>query len=96
MKSSYPFAVATQTAETERNSALSRIADLEEELKFAKSSADELKKVQEELKSLEEAGQTHDDDLTALLEPIVADLSGKITRNYQYCDLTDSGEQFTY
>lgn len=69
-----------QTAESERNSALSRVADLEEELKFAKSSADELKKVQEELKSLEEAGQAHDDDLTALLEPIVADLSGKITR----------------
>ena len=44
---------------------------MEEELKFAKSSADEPKKVQEELKSLEEAGQTHDDDLTALLEPIV-------------------------
>ena len=76
------FAVATQTAETERNSALSRIADLEEELKFAKSSADELKKVQEELKSLEEAGQTHDDDLTALLDPIVVNLSDKITRDF--------------
>ena len=74
--------VATKTAESERNSALSRIADLEEELKFAKSSADELKKVREELESLEKAGQTHDDDLTALLEPIVAVLSGNITRNY--------------
>ena len=82
LKSSCLFAAATQTAESERNSAISRIADLEEELKFAKSSADELKKVQDELKSLEEAGQTHDDDLTALLEPIVADLSGKTTRNY--------------
>ena len=71
-------AVAMQTAESERNSALSRIVDLEEELKFAKSSADELKKVQEELKSLEEAGQTHDDDLPALVEPRVADLSGKL------------------
>ena len=56
---------------------------MEEELKFPKSSADELKKVQDELKSLEEAGQAHDDDLIALLEPIVADLSGKITRNYR-------------
>jgi hypothetical protein len=74
--------VATKTAESERNSALSRIADLEEELKFAKSSADELKKVRSELESLEKAGQTHDDDLTALLEPIVADLSGNITRDY--------------
>ena len=82
--SSCLFAAATQTAESERNSALSRIADLEEELKFAKSSAklaaDDLKKAREELESLEKAGQTHDDDLTALLEPIVADLSGNITR----------------
>ena len=69
-------------AESERNSAISRIADLEQELEFAKSSADELMKVQDELKSLEEAGQTHDDDLTALLEPIVANLSGKFSRNY--------------
>ena len=76
------FAAATLTAESERNSALSQIVDLEEELKSAKSSADELKKVREELESLEKAGQTHDDDLTALLEPIVADLSGKTTRNY--------------
>ena len=43
-------------AESERNRAISRIADLEKELEFAKSSADELKKVQDELKSLEEAG----------------------------------------
>ena len=55
---------------------------MEEELKFAKSSADELKKVQDELKSLEAAGQAHGDDLTNLLEPIVTNLSGKITRNY--------------
>ena len=69
-------------AECERNSAVSRIVDLEEELKFAKSSADELKRVQDELESLEAAGQAHDDDLTNLLEPIVTSLSGKITRDY--------------
>ena len=82
LKSSCLFVAAAQTAESERNNAISRIADLEEELKFAKSSTDELKKVQDELKSLEAAGQAHDDDLTALLEPIVTNLSGKITRNY--------------
>ena len=68
-------------AESERNNAISRIVDLEEELKFAKSSADELKRVQDELKSLEVAGQAHDEDLTALLDPIVTSLSGKITRD---------------
>ena len=73
---------AVRTAESERNSAISRIADLEEELKFAKSSADELKRVQDELKSLEAAGQAHDEDLTALLEPIMTNLSGKITRDF--------------
>ena len=80
-KSSCLFVAAARTAESERNSAISRIADLEEELKFAKSSTDELNRVQDELKSLEAAGQAHDEDLTALLEPIVTNLSGKITRN---------------
>ena len=47
-KSSCLFVAAARTAESKRNSAISRIADLEEELKFAKSSADELKKVQDE------------------------------------------------
>ena len=50
-------------------------------LKFAKSSADELKRVQDELKSLEAAGQSHDEDLIALLDPIVTSLSGKITQD---------------
>ena len=81
LRSSCLFAAAARTAESERNSAISRIADLEEELKFAKSSADELKKVQDELKSLEAAGQAHDEDLTALLEPVVTNRSGKITQN---------------
>ena len=61
-------------AETERNSAISRIADLEKELEFVKNSNKDLKK---NYQDLETAGKLHDEELVALLDPIAKGLSGK-------------------
>ena len=65
---------AASQAETERNSAISRISDLEKELVFVKDSNKSLKK---ELKDLEVAGKLHDEELVALLDPVAQGLSGK-------------------
>ena len=65
---------AASQAETERNSAISRISDLEKELVFVKDSNKSLKK---ELKDLEIAGKLHDEELVALLDPVAQGLSGK-------------------
>lgn len=65
---------AASQAETERNSAISRISDLEKELVFVKDSNKDLKK---ELKDLEVAGKLHDEELVALLDPVAQGLSGK-------------------
>ena len=65
---------AASQAETERNSAISRISDLEKELVFVKNSNKDLKK---ELKDLEVAGKLHDVELVALLDPVAQGLSGK-------------------
>ena len=65
---------AASQAETERNSAISRISDLEKELVFVKNSNKDLKK---ELKDLEVAGKLHDEELVALLDPVAQGLSGK-------------------
>ena len=65
---------AASQAETERNSAISRISDLEKELVFVKDSNKDLKK---ELKDLEVAGKLHDEELVALLDPVTQGLSGK-------------------
>ena len=65
---------AASQAETERNSAISRISDLEKELVFVKDSNKSLKK---ELKDLEIAGKLHDEELMGLLDPVAQGLSGK-------------------
>ena len=65
---------AANQAETERNSAISRIADLEKELLFVKDSNKNLKK---ELQDPEVAGKLHDEELVALLDPVAKGLSGK-------------------
>ena len=64
---------AANKAETERNSAISRIADLEKELLFVKDLNKNLKK---ELQDLEVAGKHHDEELVALLDPVAQGLSG--------------------
>ena len=65
---------AASQAETERNSAISRISDLEKELVFVKNSNKDLKK---ELEDLEVPGKLHDEELVALLDPVAQGLSGK-------------------
>ena len=65
---------AASQAETERNSAISRISDLEKELVFVKNSNKDLKK---ELKDLEVASKLHDEELVALLDPVAQGLSGE-------------------
>ena len=64
-------------AETERNSAISRIADLEKELEFTKESNRELEELKKKYKKLEAAGKAHDEELTNLLDPVAQGLSGK-------------------
>ena len=61
-------------AETERNSALNRIVDLEKELEFVKDSNKDLKK---KYKDLESVGKKHDEEMVALLDPVAKGLSGK-------------------
>ena len=61
-------------AETERNSAIRRIADLEKELEFVKDSNKDLK---QKYKELESAGKKHDKEMVALLDPVARGLSGK-------------------
>ena len=60
-------------AEIQRNSALSRIVDLEKELEFVKESNKDLKK---KYNDLESAGVQHDREMTALLNPVAKGLSG--------------------
>ena len=59
--------------EIERNSALSRIVDLEKELEFVKESNKDLKK---KYNDLESAGVQHDREMTDLLNPVAKGLSG--------------------
>ena len=61
-------------AETERNSTLSHIVDLDKELEFVKDSNKDLKK---KYKDLESAGKKHDEEIVALLDPVARGLSGK-------------------
>ena len=63
--------------ETERNSAISRIADLEKELEFTKESNRQLKELKKEYKELEATGKAHDEELARLLDPVTKELSGK-------------------
>ena len=67
---------AAAMAETERNSAISRIFDLEKELKFVKESNKELEQLKKEYKELEASGKAHDEELTRLLDPVAQGLSG--------------------
>ena len=64
-------------AETERNSAISRIADLEKELEFVKESRSKLEDLKKKYKKLEAAGKAHEEELTSLLDPVAKGLSGK-------------------
>ena len=64
-------------AEIASISALSRIVDLENELKFAKESNKELGDLKKKLKKIEAAGQAHDEELTSLLDPVAQGLSGE-------------------
>ena len=64
-------------AETERNSAISRIADLEKELQFVKESNEELEDLKQKYTKLEAVGKAHDEELTSLLDPVAKGLSGK-------------------
>ena len=64
-------------AETERNSAISRIVDLEKELEFAKESNRELDELKKKYKKLEAAGKAYDEELKSLLDPVAHGLSGK-------------------
>ena len=63
-------------AETERNSAISRIADLEKELKFVKESNTKLEPLRKKYKEWEASGKAHDEELTRLLDPVAQGLSG--------------------
>ena len=64
-------------AETERNSAISRIADLEKELEFIKQSNNELEDFKKKYEKLEADGKAHDEELTSLLDPVAKGLSGR-------------------
>lgn len=64
-------------AETGRNSAISRIADLEKELEFVKESNNELQDLKKKYEKLEADGKAHDEELTSLLGPVAKGLSGK-------------------
>ena len=60
----------------EKESAFLRIADLEQQLKSAKESSNELAEVKSKLKKLEKEGQAHNDELTGVLVPVAKALSG--------------------
>ena len=64
-------------AETGRNIAISRIADLEKELEFVKESNNELEDLKKKYEKLEADGKAHDEELTSLLDPVAKGLSGK-------------------
>ena len=66
--------------ETERNSAISRIDDLEKELEFVKESNSNLEDLKKKYEKLEADGKAHDEELTSLLDPVAKGLSGKFTR----------------
>ena len=68
---------AANVAEGERNSAISRIVNLEKELDFAKLSTKELEGLKRRFKELEDAGKTHDEEMESLLNPVAEGLSGK-------------------
>ena len=72
-----PCADATIVANTEKDSALLRIVDLEKELESAKESNEELVELRKKLKEMETVGQDHDEELTSLLDPVANALSGK-------------------
>ena len=72
-----PCIDAAIVANTEKDSALLRIVDLEKELKSAKESNEELVELRKKLKEMETMGQAHDEELTSLLDPVVNALSGK-------------------
>ena len=64
-------------AENDRNSALSRISDLERELEFVKKFNEELEALKKNFKDLEAEGKAHDEELATLLDPVAKVLSGK-------------------
>ena len=64
-------------AETERNSAISRIADLEKELEFVKESNKELEDLKQKYAKVEAAGKAHDEEMASLLDPAAKGLSGR-------------------
>ena len=67
---------AAVLAETEKNSALSRIEELEKELQHAKDSNVEFEQLKKDYKELETSGKAHDEELTRLLRPVAQGLSG--------------------
>ena len=67
---------AAVMAETEKNSAISQISELEKELQFAKESNTELEQLKKSYKELETSGKAHDEELTWLLDPVAQGLSG--------------------
>ena len=72
----YLLVDAAVVAETERNSAISRISDLEKELQFVKESSTELEQLKKSYKELEASGKARDEELTRLLNPVAQGLSG--------------------
>ena len=67
----------TDVAEIERNNAISRIVDLEKELKHAKESSKKLALLKKKYEELEDAGKTHDEEMVSLLNPDAQGLSGE-------------------
>ena len=70
------LADAAVVAETEKNSALSRIKEPEKELKHAKETNMEFEQLKKDYKELETSGKAHDEELTRLLSPVAQGLSG--------------------
>ena len=70
------LADAAVLAETEKNSAFSRIKELEKDLEHAKESNTEFEQLKKDYKELEASGKAHDEELTRLLSPVAQGLSG--------------------
>ena len=73
---SYLLVDAAVVAETEKNSAFSRITELKKDLQLAKESNTELEQLKKSYKELEASGKAHDKELTRLLIPVAQGLSG--------------------
>ena len=70
-------------ADTEKESVILRIQDLEQQLESAKKdSSDELAQAKANLKKMETEGQAHDNELTGLLRPLAKALSGTLTEEF--------------